>query len=447
MKSAIISIILCLAASTAIAGELAFPMQKQVLDNGMTVFLIPDNSCPSITVQVWYKTGSRNERPGITGISHLFEHLMFKGTIKFPGGAFDRLIEANGGWDNAWTWLDNTAFFEVMPSQKIELVLKLEADRCRNLILDEENVNSERNVVINERLWGVDNSPEGSLYEVFINNAFVAHPYRWEVIGFLSDLKAITLEDCLEYYRIHYAPNNCFLIISGDFESSNIMNLVKKYFGPLKAEQPPPPVNAVEPEQMGEKRIDFNRAAQLPAMMAGYKIPAAADPDVIPLEVVAKILFDGESSRLYKKLVYDEQKAIAVEGEAETHHDPYLFYVYAQATPGSDIEYVKKAIFEEIEKMAVEPILPRELQKAKNQMESDFIMGLQSNTNRANNIGGFEISTDDYNNIYSYPDKVQKVTSDDVMRVAGKYFVKEHRTVVTLIPKENEQPLKSATDK
>ena len=427
---------LIFAASAASAGQLAFPVEKHTLDNGLVVFLIPDHSCPSITAQVWYKTGSRNERPGITGISHLFEHLMFKGTDRFPGGTFDRLVEANGGWDNAWTWLDNTAYYEVMPSDKLELVLELEADRARNLKLDEENVNSERNVVINERLWSVDNSPQGSLYEVLVNNAFVSHPYRWEVIGFLSDLKAITLEECLEYYRIHYAPNNSFLIVSGDFEPLKTMRLVTKYFGLLKAETEPPPVKSVEPEQKGEKRIDFVRAAQLPAVMIGYKIPGGADPDITPLEVAAKILFDGESSRLYKRLIYDEQKAVAVEGEADAHHDPCLFYIYAQATPGSDIEEVKAAIFEEIDKLMLQPVSSRELQKAKNQMESDFIMGLQSNTNRANNIGMFEINTEDFNNIYDYPDRIQQVTAEDVMRTAGNYFKKDRRTVITLIPEE-----------
>ncbi|MEE9553186.1 MAG: pitrilysin family protein [candidate division Zixibacteria bacterium] len=432
-------IIVLVLASTALAGQLAFPVEKQSLDNGMTVFLIPDHSCPSITVQVWYKAGSRNERPGITGISHLFEHLMFKGTEKYPGGTFDRLVESNGGWDNAWTWLDNTAYYEVMPSDKLELVLELEADRNRNLTLDEENVDSERNVVINERLWGVDNSPEGSMYEVLINNAFVSHPYRWEVVGFLDDLRAITLEDCLEYYRVHYAPNNSFLIISGDFDPPKTMKLVKKYFGPLKAEEPPPPVKSIEPEQKGEKRIDFLRAAQLPAMIAGYKIPGAAHADITPLEVAAKILFDGESSRLQKRLVYQEQKAVSIDGEAEAHHDPYLFYVSAQATPGSDIEDIKSIVFEEIAKLTSEPVSPDELQKAKNQMESDFIMGLQSNTNRAFNIGIFEINTDDYSNIYEYPDNIQKVTADDVMRVAAEYLVKNRRTVVTLIPEEAQE--------
>lgn len=434
----IIAVLLALAV-TAQTGELAFPVEQHMLENGMMILLIPDHSCPSLTIQVWYKAGSRNERPGITGISHLFEHLMFKGTKDFPGNAFDKLIEASGGYDNAWTWVDNTAYYEVVPPDKLELVLEMEADRCRNLVLDEENLLSERNVVINERLWGIDNSPENSMYEVLINNAFVAHPYRWEVIGFMSDIRAITLDNCLEYYRIHYAPNNGFLIISGDFEPSKARKLVGKHFGPLKAEQNPPPITSVEPEQRGEKKIEFHRAAQLSAVMTGYKIPGGGDLDIIPLQVAAKVLFDGESSRLYKRLVYEEQKALTVEGDAEVHHDPHLFYVYAQAAAGSDIEDIKKIIFEEIDGLTAEPISHDELQKAKNQMESDFIMGLQSNVGRAINIGMFEINTDDYNKIYEYPDRIQVVTAEDVMRVTGEFLTARNRTVVTLLPEEQKK--------
>ncbi len=440
----IISIIAVLLATpagvvAAQSGELAFPVERHILESGMMVLLIPDHSCPSVAIQVWYKTGSRNERPGITGISHLFEHLMFKGTKDFPGNSFDVLIEASGGYDNAWTWVDNTVYYEVVPPDKLELVLEMEADRSRNLTLDKENLSSERNVVINERLWSIDNSPENSMYEVLINNAFVAHPYRWEVIGFMSDIRAITLDDCLEYYRIHYAPSNGFLIISGDFKPSRAMKLVGKYFGPLKAEKTPPPVASVEPEQRGEKKIDFHRAAQLSAVMTGYKIAGGGNPDIVPLQVAAKVLFDGESSRLYRRLVYEEQKALTVEGDAEVHHDPHLFYVYAQATPGSDIEDIKMIIFEEIDRLATEPVSDDELQKAKNQMESDFIMGLQSNVGRANNIGMFEINTDDYSNIYEYPDKIQAVTADDVMRAASEFLTARKRTVVTLLPEEQKR--------
>jgi len=420
------------------AGNLSFPIEEYHLDNGMMALLIPDHSCPSVSVQVWYKTGSRNERPGITGISHLFEHLMFKGTERFPGGTFDRLMETWGGRDNAWTWLDNTAYIETIPADKLDPVLELEADRARNLTLDENNLESERNVVINERLMGIDNSPEYSAYEVLINNAFVSHPYRWEVIGFMEDLRAIDLEDCLEYYRIHYAPNNAFLIIAGDFDITETKKLIDKHFGRLKAEEPPPPVKAVEPEQKGEKRIDFHRAAQLEAVTIGYKTPAGSDPDIIPLQVAAKILFEGESSRLYRRLVYDEEKAFSIHGELSVHHDPNLFYIYAQANPGIDPEEIKRVIYEEIDKLKNEPLDDYELQKAKNQLESDFVTGLQSNANRADAVGLFEINTGDYKNIMNYPEMIQAVTSEDVMKVAGRYLTELRRTVVNVIP-DNEQ--------
>jgi zinc protease len=432
----VVALILLVLTSVSPAAELAFPIEKHMLDNGLMVLLIPDHSAATVTLQAWYKTGSRNERPGITGISHLFEHLMFKGTDTYPKDKFDRLIYGNGGINNAWTAFDNTTFYEVIPSDKLDIVVALEADRSRHLKINEENLSSERNVVINERLWRFDNSPFGALYEQLFNNAFVAHPYRWLPIGFRSDIDAITLEDCMEYYRIHYSPNNSFLVIAGDFDPKEAMKTVEKYYKPIKAELPPPPVKTVEPEQQGEKRIDFHRVAQLPALFAGYKIPAGNDPDIIPIRVAGKILFSGESSRLYSRLVYNEQKALFIEGDAMVNNNPSLFFVGAQAVPGVDIKDVEKEIYEEIDKLKSEPISASELQKAKNQMESEFIGGLVSNEDRAGQVGSYEIDTGDYMNIYSFPDKVQAVTAEDIMRVVNKYLVDTRRTVVTLIPEQ-----------
>jgi len=433
-------LIFLILATIAPAAELAFPIEKQQLDNGLMVLLIPDHSAPSVTVQVWYKTGSKNERPGITGISHLFEHMMFKGSKNFPKDKFDRLVNGNGGVNNAWTSFDNTTFYEVMPSDKLSIALDLEADRSRYLQINDSNLGSERNVVINERLWRYDNSPFGAMYEQLFNNAFVAHPYRWLPIGFRSDIDAISLQECLDYYHTHYAPNNSFLVISGDFDSVEAMKLVKKAYGSLKSVPQPPPIKTVEPEQKGEKNIDFHKVAQLPAIMAGYKIPEGKNPDIIPLQVAGKVLFDGESSRLYHRLVYTEQKAIFVQGAAMVLHDPSLFYVAAQAVPGASMDSIKREIFEEVDRLKTEPISANELQKAKNQMEADFITGLQSNEGRASEVGSYQIDTDDYSNIYSYPDKIQAVTADDVMRVANKYLTENQRTVINLIPTKPPKP-------
>jgi predicted Zn-dependent peptidase len=435
-----ITVLVLLLAGAAQAGELAFPIEKHELDNGLMVLLIPDHSAPTITIQVWYRTGSKNEQPGITGISHLFEHMMFKGSKKFPRDKFDRLVNGNGGINNAWTAFDNTTYYEVMPSDKLDIAVALEADRSRNLQINQENLTSERNVVINERLWRYDNSPFGAIYEALYNNAFVAHPYRWLPIGFRSDIDAITLEECLDYYKIHYAPNNSFLVIAGDFDPAEAMKSVKKYYGKIKAEKAPPAVTTIEPEQRGQKRIDYYKVAQLPTVMAGYKIPAGKDPDMVPLRVAAKVLFEGESSRLYHRLVYTEQKALFVQGSASVTEDPNLFFVAAQAVPGVDIGYVEKAIYEEIDRLKKEPISERELQKAKNQMESEFIDDMQSNEDRAVQVGYFEIDTGDYSNIYGYPDKIQAVTADDVMRVAAKYLGERFRTAINLIPEQPKAP-------
>lgn len=416
------------------AGELNFPIEKRQLDNGLMVLLLQDKSCPTVTVQAWYRCGSKDERPGITGISHLFEHMMFKGTKKYPKEKFDRLVLGNGGINNAWTSFDNTTYYEVMPSDKLEIAIDLEADRSRNLQINEQNLSTERNVVINERLMRYENSPFGSLYEQLYNNAYVAHPYRWLPIGFLSDIQSITLENCLDYYRTHYAPNNCFLIIAGDIDIEPTMKLVKKYYGKLKPETPPPPVRTIEPQQRGEKRIYYHKLAQLPAIIAGFKIPDGKSEDIFPLKVAARVLFGGESSRLHRRLVYEERKALFVQGEASRLNHPGLFYVMAGAVPGVNMDSLEREIWQEVDRLQSEPISEAELQKAKNQLESEFVMSMVSNEDRAVQVGYFEIDTGDYMNIYKEAEGYQKVTAEEVMRVAKKYLTDRNRTVIVLVP-------------
>lgn len=418
----------------AAAGELNFPIEKHQLDNGLMVLLLEDHSCPTVTIQAWYRCGSKNEVPGITGISHLFEHMMFKGTQKYPKEKFDRLVLGNGGFNNAWTSFDNTTFYEVMPPSKVEVAIDLESDRSRNLAINDENLASERQVVLSERGMRYDNEPFGALYEQVFNNAFVAHPYRWLPIGFESDIKAITLKDCLDYYRTHYAPNNSFLIISGDINPKEAMKLVEKYYGPIKAEVKQAPIRTIEPEQRGEKRIEYHKMAQLPAFIAGFKIPDGKSPDIFALRVAARVLFGGESSRLYRRLVYEEQKALFVDGEAGRLQQPGLFYVMAGAVPGSNMDSVEAEVWQEIDRLQTEPISDAELQKAKNQLEAEFIFGMQTNEGRASAVGSSEIDTGDYMNIYKEADGYSSITTADVMRVVKKYLNSRNRTVVILIP-------------
>jgi predicted Zn-dependent peptidase len=423
----------------AAAGELNFPIEKHQLDNGLMVLLLEDHSCPTVTIQAWYRCGSKNEVPGITGISHLFEHMMFKGTQKYPKEKFDRLVLGNGGYNNAWTSFDNTTFYEVMPPGKVEVAIDLEADRSRNLMINDANLASERQVVISERSNRYENEPFGALYEQVYNNAFVAHPYRWLPIGFMSDIKAITLSDCLDYYRLHYAPNNSFLIISGDINPKDVMKLVQKYYGPIKAEVNQAPIRTVEPEQRGEKRIQYHRMAQLPAFIAGFKIPDGKSPDIFALKVAARVLFGGQSSRLYRRLVYEERKALFVEGEASRLQNPGLFYVMAGAIPGVNMDSMEAEVWEEIDKLQAEPISANDLQKAKNQLEAESITGMETNEDRASEVGYFEIDTGDYMNIYKEADGYQAVTAADVMRVAKKYLNSMNRTVVILVPETPSQ--------
>jgi zinc protease len=428
------AVIVMIISGLAAAGELNFTIEKHQLANGLMVLLLEDHSCPTVTIQAWYRCGSKNEVPGITGISHLFEHMMFKGTKKYPKEKFDRLVLGNGGYNNAWTSFDNTTYYEVMPPSKVEVAIDLEADRSRNLAINEQNLSSEKQVVLSERSMRYDNDPFGSLYEQIFNNAYVAHPYRWLPIGFESDIKSITLQDCLDYYRTHYAPNNSFLIISGDINSKEVMKMVEKHYGPIKAEVNQAPVRTVEPPQRGEKRIQYHKMAQLPAFIAGFKIPDGKSPDIYALKVAARVLFGGESSRLYRRLVYEEQKALFVDGEAARYQDPALFYVMAGAVPGSNMDSIEAEVWQEIDKLQTEPITNYELQKAKNQLESEFIFGMQTNESRASMVGSFEINTGDYMNIYKEAEGYRSVTAADVMRVAKKYLNSRNRTVVILVP-------------
>jgi zinc protease len=321
----------------------------------------------------------------------------------------------------------------------VDVAIDLEADRSRNLMINDANLASERQVVLSERSMRYDNDPFSGLYEQVYNNAYVAHPYRWLPIGFTSDIKAITLNDCLDYYHTHYAPNNSFLVVSGDINPKEVMKMVEKYYGPIKAEVNQAPIRTVEPQQRGEKRIEYHRMAQLPAFIAGYKICDGKSPDIFALKVAARVLFGGESSRLYRRLVYEEQKALFVDGEAARQQDPGLFYVMAGAVPGADMDSVEAEVWQEVDKLQTETISANELQKAKNQLEAEFINGMQTNESRASEVGSFEIDTGDYMNIYKDADGYQAVTAADVMRVAKQYLNSRNRTVVRLIPEMPQQ--------
>lgn len=409
-------------------------VERHSLDNGLKILTLEDHSAPLVSFQMWVHTGSRNERPGITGISHLFEHMMFKGSKKYGPEEHANIVKKHGGFLNAFTAEDMTVYFENIVPDKLELVVSMEAERLANLALTEETLTSEREVVREERRYRVDDSNFGCVYEQLIANAYTAHPYGWHVLGWMSDIEAITLEECREYHRIRYAPNNVTLVIVGDFNTADAVKLVKKYYGRLSAQEPPPEVTTVEPDQMGERIAYVHRPAQLPMLMAGYHIPPMGHEDIYPLQVLQKILSDGESSRLYQRLVYKEQVALYAGGAVDEREDPGLFYLWCGMNVGQDIEVGKRMLFEEIARFAEEPVSDEELQKARNQLEADFINGLQTNMYKGLQIGYYEVIAGDYEKLIEAADKLQAVTRDDIMRVAKEYLHESNRTTIILVP-------------
>jgi zinc protease len=407
---------------------------EKVLPNGLKVLLKEEHKAPIVTFQVWYKVGSRNERLGKTGMSHLLEHMMFKGSKKYGPKQFSQTVQRYGGNDNAFTSKNYTAYFETFAADRIGTSLDLESDRMVNLLLDPKEFLSERAVVMEERRMRTDDDPSSTMVEQMMATAFLAHPYQWPVIGWMADIGNITRDDLYDHYRTYYAPNNATIVVVGDFETKKLMAQIEKYFGVLPRGPNVPSMGAIEPKQLGERRITVKKEAELPAIFIGYHTPDLKHPDSFALEVLEGILSSGKSSRLYKSLVYEKQIALYAGGDYDNvAADPNLFYVYAGVMPGKKTEDVEQALYVEIEKLKAEPATDEELQKAKNQIESGFIMGQDSVFFQAMLLGEYE-SVASWKLLEKYLDGVRAVTKEDVQRVAKEYFIEDNRTVGILVP-------------
>jgi len=409
---------------------------EKVLPNGLKVLLKEEHKAPVVTFQIWYKVGSRNEKLGTTGVSHVLEHMMFKGTKKYGPKQFSQIVQRNGGNDNAFTSKDYTAYFENFASDRIAISLDLESDRMQNLLLDPKEFLSERDVVKEERRMRTEDDPTSTMVEQMTAAAFIAHPYQWPVIGWMADLGSITRDDLADHYRRYYAPNNATIVVAGDFETKTLLPLIEKYFGPIPPGPAVPKVGAVEPRQVGERRIIVKQQAELPAIFAGYHAPDIKHADSFALEVLQGILSSGKSSRLYKALVYEKQLALYAGGDYDNvANDPKLFYVYAGVMPGKTTDEVEQALYAEIEKLKETPVADDELQKAKNQIEASFIMGQDSIFYQAMLLGQFE-TVANWRLLEGYVENIRAVTKEDVMRVAKQYFSEDNRTVGILVPLE-----------
>ncbi len=412
-----------------------------VLSNGMKVLIGEVPKAPVATVQVWYKVGSRNEVMGRAGLSHMLEHMMFKGTSKYPKGMFSRLIRKNGGVDNAFTSQDFTAYFENLSADRVELALEMEADRMQGLILDMNELKTEREVVKEERRLRTEDDPQGALVEALFAQAYLSHPYHWPVIGWFGDLDAMTLDDLQRHYDTYYSPNNATLVIVGDVKADSLLPTIKQLFEPIPRGPEPKPVATMEGEQKGERRFLLKREAQVPFVMMGYRVPNFTSEDSYALDVLESILSHGKSSRLYQSLVYDQKLSLAVGAEyGLMQADPGLFYFYALVSPGHKIEQIEDALHKEIKRLQNEPPTELELQRAKNQVEAARVFEQDSNFRHAMLLGQAESIGAGWRKVDQFLDRIRAVTAKDVQRVAKQYLIDDTRTVGILIPVPAKQP-------
>ncbi|MCL1042572.1 M16 family metallopeptidase [Shewanella marisflavi] len=406
------------------------------LDNGMKIMVLEDASIPNANMYLFWKVGSRNEVPGITGISHFFEHMMFNGSKKYGPKMFDRTMEAAGGANNAYTTENLTVYTNWFPANALETIFDLEADRIANLDINAEMVESERGVVASERTTGLENSNWRTLQEEIKGAAFRAHPYSWSVIGHESDIAAWTLEDLVQYHKTYYAPNNAVVVIAGDVKLNEVKALANQYFAPIPAQTPPREVKTVEPLQKGERRVFVQKASvSTPNVMLAFHVPATSHQDYYALDLLSSILTTGNSSRLYQGLV-EKQVAIEVETYMPMSFDPNLFYVMGVANPGITAKELETGMIGEINRIAHEGVTQDELEKVKNIKLMNFYRTMETINGKANTLGTYELYFGSFEKLFNAPEAYSKVTPEDIQRVAQTYLRRANRTVGVLAATE-----------
>jgi zinc protease len=407
-------------------------VQSTTLANGMKVIVWTDRDIPNVALYNWVRVGSRNEVAGITGLAHFFEHMMFNGTSKRAPGEFDRLMEGQGGSNNAFTSDDVTVYQDWFPRAALDLVFDLEADRLANLSFDPKVIESERGVVYSERRLRTEDSNDGFLVEQVQATAFVAHPYQNPTVGWPADIQNWKVEDLQKFFKTNYAPNNCTLVLVGDIGAEEGFALAKKYLEPIPRQEPPPPVRTAEPEQFGEKRVYVEREAQTPLLMYAYKSPAANDPMGPALNLLVSILVDGNSSRLHRLLVEEKKLAIQVGGQFQEGFDPFLTWLQLTLPEGANLAEVEKAVDAALDEVVAKGVTDAELARAKNQFAAMFWKQLATIDGKASLLGQFDVFEGDYRKLFDAPAVYEKVTREEVLKAAALLLQKNHRTVGVL---------------
>ncbi|MDZ4660504.1 MAG: pitrilysin family protein [Pseudomonadota bacterium] len=416
--------------------QLKLAVEKFKLNNGLNVLLYEDHSVPLVSYHTWFRVGSKNEKPGLTGMAHLFEHMMFKGTAKYPAERFDQILQANGAVNNAFTSNDYTGYYIDAPSDKLEVLMDLESDRMTHLEVTEANLKSEREVVKEERRMRTENSIQGTLFELIFGAVFKVHPYKWPVVGWMEDLNRMKVSDCIAFYKKFYAPNNATLVIAGDISISKTKALVEKFYGSLPASTTLEKSEyQVEPLQRGERARQISKEVQTPTIGVTFKTSKAGTDDAYALDLLSNILGAGESSRLHRRLVYKEQKALSMQAFNYTLQDDGIFGIITSLRSGIKEDPVLQGIFGEIWRVKQILISEEELQKAKNSVMTDYVNSLKTIHGKGNIIAMNETLFGDYQMFFKDLDKYNAVTREKIQTVAEQYLKPEQRSIVRIYPK------------
>ncbi len=409
-------------------------VEKHRLANGLLVLLLPDHAAPVVALQTWFRVGSRHERPGRTGIAHLFEHLMFNQTEHLRAGEFDRRLEAVGGEANAATWVDWTFYRDSAPARALPTLVELEAERMQHLVLDDAQVEAERQVVLNERRQRVDDDVEGFLAEELFKRAFGAHGYHHPTIGWRQDIEAISTDDARAFYRTFYAPNNATVVLVGDFDAAGALDLFEERYGAMPAADIVYPPARPEPPQTEERRAVFAKPVLADRAIFAYKSPAQTHDDWIPLLLLNEILVGGRSSRLYRELVVAREASTSVHGTVAPFSEPGLWEIVATMARGEPAAVAEEVLDAEAAVLAGEPPSAEELDKAKNRFETEHWAQLETADGKAEALGHHETTAGDHRRLFEVAERVAAVTAADIARVAATYLRREARTVVIAEP-------------
>ena len=414
--------------------DAASAVRATTLPNGLQIIVWPDHNIPNVALYNFVHVGSRNEGTGTTGLAHFFEHMMFNGTSQHAPGEFDRLMEAQGASNNAYTTQDVTVYQDWFPSSALELVLELESDRIANLAFVPEVVENERKVVYSERRLRVEDSNAALLDEQVQATAFLAHPYRIPTIGWPSDIQSWTMADLQNFFRTYYAPNNCTLVLVGAVDPDQVFALARKYFGPNPARDAPPPVRTREPEQLGERRLVLERPGQNPLLHYAYHAIAAADPRQPALDILQTILTSGHASRLHRALVEQDKLAVAIGGGWSEGFDANVFVIHATLPAGGSVPVLEQALDAQLARVVADGVSEQELRRAKNQVAADFWRGASTIDGKARLLGEYAVMHGDYKLLFSAPEAYERVTREDVASIARQVFNTDRRTVGVLVP-------------